>query len=105
MLGADFQVQTDAAGSLGYDLYFRGCWCVGRWPVSWQTLGITRDLTFLELFPIVDAVWLWAEAWANSVVTFWCDNQAVVQIVHPLMYRCQRIMDLARAFTLCCNLT
>lgn len=55
-LQADFQVQSDAAGSLGFGVYFRGQWCVQPWPSSWQGKPITRDLTFLEVFPIVVAV-------------------------------------------------
>ena len=65
-------------------------------------LGIMRDLTFLELFPIVGAVWLWGEQWANSVVTFWCDNQAVIHIVNSLTSRSQRVMTLVRTMVLCC---
>ena len=30
-----------------------------------------------RVFPIVGMIWLWAESWSNSVVIFWCDNQAV----------------------------
>lgn len=58
-LKSDFQVQSDASGSLGFGLYFKGRWAAGQWPETWQAAGIMADLTFLELFPIVRALWLW----------------------------------------------
>ncbi|XP_077781388.1 uncharacterized protein LOC144327059 [Podarcis muralis] len=35
-LQSDFQVHSDAAGSLGFGVYFRGQWCAQPWPPSWQ---------------------------------------------------------------------
>ena len=58
-LRAEFQVQADVAGSLGFGIYFRGRWCTEWWPKEWHQLGITRDLTFLDFFLIVGALWLW----------------------------------------------
>ena len=57
-LKADNQVNSDAAGAQGFRIYFRGRWCAGTWPEEWHQQGITRDLTFLEFFPIVGALWL-----------------------------------------------
>ena len=57
-LKANFQVQSDGAGSLGFGIYFRGRWCAGMCPEDWHQNGITRDLTFLEFFPIVGVLWL-----------------------------------------------
>ena len=99
-LRADVQVNSDAAGALGFGIYFHGRWCAGVWPEEWHMQGITRDLTFLEFFPIVGALWLWAEEWSNTVVRFWCDNLAVVHIINNLTSRSERVMDLVRAFTL-----
>ena len=96
----EFQVHSDAAGAHGFGIYHRGKWCAGSWPEAWQEDGITRDLTFLEFFPIVGALWLWAEEWADSVVCFWCDNEAVVCIINSLTSQSERVMKLVRAFTL-----
>lgn len=57
---------------------------MGLWPERWHREGITNDLTFLEFFPILGALWLWAELWANSVLQVWCDNLAVVHIINTL---------------------
>ena len=99
-LRADFQVHSDTAGSLGFGIYFKDRWCAGTWPEAWHAKGVTIDLTFLEFFPIVGALWLWAEEWANSVVRFWCDNLAVVCIINNLTSHSERVMALVRAFTL-----
>ena len=48
------------------------------------------------------ALWLWADEWTNAAVTFWYDNQAVVHVVNSLTSRSQRVMVLAREFTLHC---
>ena len=62
-LQADFQVNSDMARSLGFSIYFQGRWCSDTWPDMWYQYGTTRDLTFLNFFPIVGALWLWADEW------------------------------------------
>ncbi|XP_053159366.1 uncharacterized protein LOC128347977 isoform X1 [Hemicordylus capensis] len=102
LVEAELQVHSDAAGGAGFGIYFRRRWCYGRWPDGWERAGITRDLTFLELFPIVVAVHLWAGEFSNSTVQFWCDNQAVVQVVNSQTSRSPRVMGLVRTFVLQC---
>ena len=100
LLKAEFQVQLDTAGSAGFGIYYRGRWCAGTSPDEWHQAGIMRDFTFLEFFPIVRALWLWVEEWADSVVRFWCNNQVVVHIINSLMSHSERVMALVRSFTL-----
>ena len=45
----DFQVSSDAAGSLGYGAIFNNQWFFGAWSASQQPLSIA----YKELFPIV----------------------------------------------------
>ncbi|XP_077790847.1 uncharacterized protein LOC144328967 [Podarcis muralis] len=98
----DFQVQSDAAGSLGFGLYWKGRWCAERWPKTWQGGEITRDLTFLEFFPIAVAVHLWVEEFRNRRVCFWTNNQAVVSVLAKLSSRSPRVSALLRVFVLHC---
>ena len=51
----DVQLYTDSAGGigLGFGAYFAGKWTCGAWPLYWFDLGITEDITVLELFPIL----------------------------------------------------
>ena len=93
-LQVEFQVNSDVAGSLRFGIYFRGRWCSGSWRDMWQQDSITRDLTFLEFFSIVGALWIWAGEWLNSVVRFWCDNQVVVHIINNLTSHSERVMKL-----------
>ena len=97
---ADFQVKSEVAYSLGFGIYFRRRWCASTWREDWHQNGITRDLTFLEFFPIVGALWLWAEERSNAMLHFCCDNQAVVYIINNLMSHSEWVMTLVRAFTL-----
>ncbi|XP_077779111.1 uncharacterized protein LOC144326428 [Podarcis muralis] len=101
-LSSDFQVQSDAAGSLGFGLYFKGRWCAQRWPSAWQGQAITRDLTFLEFFPIVVAVHIWTEEFRDHRVCFRTDNLAVVNILARQSSRSARVSSLLRAFVLRC---
>lgn len=102
LLRADFQVHSDAAGGHGFGLYFRGHWCAQPWPDTWLESDIIRDLTFLELFPLVVAVHIWANKFCNATVRFWCDNQAVVHVVNRQTSRSVKVMRLVRAFVLQC---
>ena len=40
----------------GYGMYFAGRWAQGIWPKSWVDTGMTRDMTLLELFPVIAAL-------------------------------------------------
>lgn len=101
-LRADLQVHSDAAGGHGFGLYFRGRWCSEHWPANWVMSDVIRDLTFLELFPLVVAVHIWAEHFKNATICFWCDNQAVVHIINGQTSKSPRVMRLVRAFVLQC---
>lgn len=96
------QVHSDAAGSLGFGVFFDNRWCAQRWPTSWANSGILRDLTFLELFPILVAVCLWREHFKDRKVLFWCDNQAVVRVINRQTSRSERVMRLVRKLVLTC---
>lgn len=101
-LEAELQVHSDAAGSLGLGIFFRSHWCSESWPEAWAEKGLTRDLLFLEFFPIVTAVWIWGEDMANHTIHFWCNNMAVVQVIISLSSKSERVMGLVREFTLHC---
>ncbi|XP_067322974.1 uncharacterized protein [Anolis sagrei] len=96
------EVSSDAAGSIGFGIYFKGHWCAERWPDDWHSAGITADLTFLEFFPILVAVTLWADMFANATVHFWCDNMATVQVINTLTSKSRRVMGAIRQFVLHC---
>ena len=94
------ELYTDAAASIGFGAYFQGKWALGTWPDHWNTQG--PDITFKELFPIVLALQLWAEQFSNKRVLFFCDNQAVVQIINRQSTRSPPSMRLIRLLVLTC---
>ena len=69
---------TDSAGSLGYGAFFKSAWFNGHWPEEWKDFPIT----VLEFFPIVAAVVVWGEYFANQRVEFITDNEALVSIIN-----------------------
>ena len=73
----DFQVSSDAAGSLGFGAIFNNQWFFGAWSASQQPLSIA----YKELFPIVVAAYLWGPGWASRQVEFLCDNASVVAVL------------------------
>ncbi|KAH3876407.1 hypothetical protein DPMN_000247 [Dreissena polymorpha] len=44
---------------MGFGAYFNGRWCQGAWPLAWLEEGLLQDITVLELFPIVVAIFVW----------------------------------------------
>lgn len=73
----DFQVSSDAAGSLGYGAIFDNQWFCSPWSAPQQSLSIA----YKELFPIVVAAFLWGPQWSSRRVEFLCDNESVVSVL------------------------
>ena len=56
----DLELYTDASGSVGFGVYYRGLWFQGRWPPHMQLhreQGISIE--WQERFPIVVACAIW----------------------------------------------
>ena len=100
----DLELFTDSAGGpgLGFGIYFQGEWCNAKWPDSWHQAGLTRDITLLELFPILVAVFVWEDKFRNKKIRFHCDNTAVVHILNKLSSKNKWVMQLVRTLTLKC---
>ena len=58
------QLFADSAGGsqLGCAAILGCCWSFLRWPSVWSDSAILKDITFLELVPIVLAFYLWGLA-------------------------------------------
>lgn len=96
------QLYTDSAGAIGFGCgcYFKGRWVYYEWPVEWENHDIIRDITFLELAPIVLSVMLWGEELSCHKVQFHTDNIALVSILNTQSSRSPRIMFLIRKLVL-----
>ena len=73
----EFQVLSDAAGSLGYGAIFKSHWFSGTWSAAQSSLSIA----YKELFPIVVAAYLWGPQWVSRRVKFLRDNESVVAVL------------------------
>ena len=100
----DVQLYTDSAGGcgLGFGAFFAGKWAAAPWPQSWIDLGITEDITVLELFPLLVCIHIWGPELRNKKIVFRCDNLAVVHIVNSMTSKSDKVMTILRAFTLQC---
>lgn len=45
-LEAELQITSDASGSVGFGVYFRGHWCAEVWPPNWVDTDIERPHLF-----------------------------------------------------------
>ena len=87
---------TDAAGAVGCGMYFQGSWAQMRWPLTWSA----RSITFMELFPIMVACFLWGNQFSGRKIMFYCDNQSVVSILNNKTCKCKVTMFLVRELVL-----
>lgn len=98
----DIELFTDAAGSAGFGAILGSDWCAGGWPAAWQDNGFCRNLTLLELFPIVVAVELWGSVLRDKRVRFWTDNISVVHCINRLSSSSPPVLSLLRHLVLRC---
>ena len=73
----DFQVLSDASGSLGCGPIFNTQWFFGAWLASQEPLAIV----YKKLFAIVVAAHLWGPQWTSQQVEFLSDNMSVVAVL------------------------
>ena len=92
----DFQVSSDAAGSLGYEAIFNTKWFCSAWSMEQRSLSIA----YKELFPIVVAAALWGSQWVSRRVEFLCDNESVVAVLKSGTSRDHHLMGLLRHLSL-----
>ena len=100
----DVELYSDsAAGSgMGFGVIFKSQWSCAQWPEKWHSSGITNDITFLELFPIVVALQIWGEKLRNKKIRFHCDNTSVVYILNNMSCKSVLVMKLVRFLTMLC---
>jgi len=89
---------TDAAASLGYGAVCGTAWFYGSWPTSL----CSRNITILEFYPIVVALHVWGQPWANHSILLHTDNESLVHIINRQTSKNPLIMPLVRRFVLIC---
>ena len=90
------ELYTDASGTLVFGGIFGHRWFQGRWQTHQQLDQPGISIAWQDLFAIVVACNMWGDAFANKLITFFCDIESVVHIVNPKRSRIPRVMDLLR---------
>lgn len=92
------QLYTDSSGNpdLGCGAYFNGHWVQFHWPCSWSNCSILKNMSLLELIPIILSLFIWSDKLANKKVSFYIDNQALVSIINKRTSKDKQIMKLIR---------
>jgi hypothetical protein len=57
-------------------------WAQFRWPAHWEKENFMKDISFLELVPIILAFHIWTPRFINKKILLRIDNQALVAIVN-----------------------
>lgn len=98
------QLFTDSAGGefRGFGIHFAGKWAYSQWPQDWFMSGVTRNMTVLELFPVIVAIQIWKMQFSNSKILFYIDNMSVVNVVNTVTSRSLRVIKLVRKLVLTC---
>lgn len=96
------ELYTDSAGcsELGCGAYFQGHWVFYSWPHLWGTSTIMNDITFLELVPIVLALFIWGRHLQEKKILFHTDNKALVSIINKQSSKSKHVMSFLRKLVL-----
>lgn len=96
------QLYTDSAGSpdLGCGCYFDKEWAFLQWPELWRGKQLMKDMTFLEMIPVLLALFLWGERLHQRKVLLHIDNEALVSVINTQTSKSKRLMQLVRRFVL-----
>jgi hypothetical protein len=91
---------TDSIGNpeLGCGVYFNGLWAQLRWP--WRNSHLMKNMSFLEMVPVVLAMFLWVTSLENKKILFYIDSNALVSIVNKRSSKDTWIMKMIRPFVL-----
>ena len=92
---------TDSCGSCGGGAFFNKSWSYIAWPDS-MSLEVRRDITYLELFPILMALWIWRDKFTSRKLLLNTDNMALVHILNSMSSKSPRVMSLIRPIVFIC---
>lgn len=98
----DLHLFTDSAGcpDLGCGAVFVSHWAYMLWPQEWKNSSIFKQVTFLELVPIVMAFTIWANQFQGKKIILHTDNKALVSILNSKTSKSKQIMHLLRPLVL-----
>jgi hypothetical protein len=80
---------TDSAGNVNLGC---GAYCTE----SWAGDKIMRDITLLELVPIILTLFTWESDFTHKTILFRVDNMALVTIINKRTFKSKSVMKLLR---------
>jgi hypothetical protein len=94
---------TDSAVNLnlGCGAYFAGHLIQFKWPESWAGDEIMRDISLLELVPIILALFIWESHFTHKTILFRVDNMSLVTIINKRTSKSKSVMKLLHPLVLC----
>ena len=92
---SSFNLHTDACPG-GFGITFGSSWVQSSYPLTWST----KNIAFLELYPIYVAVEMFGSKMKNSHIIFHCDNQAIVSVINKQSSKEKHILTLLRKLLL-----
>jgi hypothetical protein len=90
---------TDSSGSRGCGVIFGNQWSSLAWPSHWHA-NMCKDITFLELVPIVLGIHIWAEQLKSQKLLLHIDNLALVHVINKKTSKSKNVMVLLRSLVL-----
>lgn len=93
---------TDAAGSSGYGAFFNGRWSAERWPDLWIQRGYHKNVTLLELFPVLVSLVIWGEEFRGKRLLLYSDNKGVVFAINCQSSKSDPVVTILRQIVLYC---
>ena len=96
------ELLTDSVGSiaLGCGAFYAGHWVQYKGPTNWEHESFIRDIAFLELIPIVLAMFVWVPMFVSKKMLLRIDNQALVAIANKRTFKSKHVMKLVRPLVL-----
>ena len=93
--GKHYNLQSDAAHA-GFGGTFLNNWIQHSYPKSWKK----HNITVLEFYPLLVLIYIFGSKISNSIVTYYCDNIAVVEIINKLTSKNKIVMHFLRKLVL-----
>ena len=93
----DYDMVSDASGSIGFGCYMDNEWFSGEWQDPWWK---EQNISLLELYPIFVALHLWKAKLENKIILVRTDNEALVAVLTNLYSRHSRINKLLKIIAL-----
>lgn len=82
---------TDAS-DWGFAAVFHNEWFQAQWPADWKQMHISLR----EFIPVWLALFVWGRNWHHAIVTFHCDNRAVVDVINRFSSRDPGMLEIVQ---------